>query len=171
MKIQLSKAISVKDYTEEVEAGIDMDKIVLKGESYPIRKKQPFSVVLRNEGKSAVSIRFKTELVLGIPCSRCLEEVPYEVSLDYEGKVDLDHPAEDEDLISDIEEKELDLDMLIFDEVVPQLPTRVLCREDCKGLCNTCGQNLNDGSCDCERTDLDPRMAKILDIFSNFKEV
>lgn len=171
MKIQLSKAISVKDYTEEVEAGIDMDKIVLKGESYPIRKKQPLSVVLRNEGKSAVSIRFKTELVLGIPCSRCLEEVPYEVSLDYEGKADLDHPAEDEDLISDIEEKELDLDMLIFDEVVPQLPTRVLCREDCKGLCPVCGTNLNEKECGCDRTVADPRMAAIQDIFKNFKEV
>ena len=65
----------------------------------------------------------------------------------------------------------LDVDQLVHDEALLYWPERTLCREACKGLCPTCGQNLNDGSCNCTRTDLDPRMAKILDIFSNFKEV
>ena len=79
--------------------------------------------------------------------------------------------------LSPLEEKDyidgynLDVDQLVHDEALLVWPERILCKEDCKGLCTTCGQNLNDGSCDCERTDLDPRMAKILDIFSNFKEV
>ena len=67
--------------------------------------------------------------------------------------------------------KYLDLDILIFDEVVPKLPSRVLCKEDCKGLCPVCGTNLNEKECGCDRTVADPRMAAIQDIFKNFKEV
>ena len=47
---------------------------------------------------------------------------------------------------------------------------KVLCRENCKGICNRCGANLNLGSCKCDDAELDPRMSKILDIFNQFKE-
>ena len=62
----------------------------------------------------------------------------------------------------------LDVDKLISDEIVVALPTKVLCREDCRGLCSVCGQNLNHGTCDCDRHTGDPRMAAIQDIFRNF---
>ena len=65
----------------------------------------------------------------------------------------------------------LDVDKLVYGETLLNWPSRVLCSEDCKGLCKVCGQNLNQGTCNCDSTDLDPRMAKIRDIFSNFKEV
>ena len=72
-------------------------------------------------------------------------------------------PVNDEDYI---EGYSLNVDQLVHDEALLVWPERVLCRKDCKGLCSTCGQNLNHGSCSCRPTDLDPRMAKILDIFS-----
>ena len=62
-------------------------------------------------------------------------------------------------------------DALIYDEILTGFPMKVLCREDCKGICRTCGINLNDKTCSCGRTDLDPRMAAIQDIFHQFKEV
>jgi uncharacterized protein len=36
-----------------------------------------------------------------------------------------------------------------------------LCRADCSGLCPTCGKDLNEGQCNCERTEIDPRWAKL----------
>mgnify|MGYP002540859040 CR=1 FL=1 len=171
MKIQLSKIISTKNYTETVEAWIDMDEIKLKGVSYPIRKKDKFPVILKNEGKNVISIAFDTEVILAIPCDRCLSEVLYSVDIDFCQEVDFSNPSEEEDILSCIEDKVLDLDALIFDEVVPQLPSKVLCREDCKGLCPVCGTNLNEKECGCDRTVADPRMAAIQDIFKNFKEV
>mgnify|MGYP000010876714 FL=1 len=169
MKIQLSKFISVPKYEETVEASIDLNEIKLKGVSYPIREKNDFSIVFRNIGKDKISFAFETEVTLGIPCSRCLEEVSYPVSV----KVmkELDFSDLDEEDSSYIEDKELDLDILIFDEVVPKLPSKVLCKEDCKGLCPVCGTNLNEKECGCDRTVADPRMAAIQDIFKNFKEV
>ena len=65
---------------------------------------------------------------------------------------------------------ELDVDRMIHNELLVQWPLRVLCREDCKGICSRCGTNLNYNNCDCEKQSLDPRMAAISDIFSKFKE-
>ena len=60
---------------------------------------------------------------------------------------------------------------LVRNELIVQWPIRVLCKDDCKGICSRCGANLNIQTCDCDTTGLDPRMAAIKDIFSKFKEV
>jgi uncharacterized protein len=66
---------------------------------------------------------------------------------------------------------ELDVDKLVYAEILVNWPMKVLCKEDCEGICKVCGANLNKGDCGCQRTELDPRMAAIQDIFSKFKEV
>ena len=122
-----------------------------------------------------------------IPCDRCLDSVIVPFELDFceavavseaEGpEVDsegseaemADEPVLDPDCL--IEGYHLDVDKLLFGEALLNWPSRVLCKEDCKGLCPVCGQNLNHGDCGCERKALDPRMAKVLDVFSKFKEV
>jgi uncharacterized protein len=61
---------------------------------------------------------------------------------------------------------------LVYDEVLTEWPLKVLCKEDCKGICSQCGANLNHETCSCKHEErLDPRMAAISDIFSKFKEV
>ena len=65
----------------------------------------------------------------------------------------------------------LDVDQLVRDELLLNLPMKVLCDEDCKGICNRCGANLNYETCDCDRSVPDPRMSVIQDIFKQFKEV
>ena len=67
--------------------------------------------------------------------------------------------------------RELNLDRMVHDEILVNWPDKVLCRENCKGICPVCGQNLNDKDCGCDRVVLDPRMAKFQDIFNEFKEV
>ena len=57
----------------------------------------------------------------------------------------------------------LELDALAEEDLVLNLPSKVLCQEDCKGLCPTCGKNLNDGPCDCKEP-VDPRLAGLLDL-------
>ena len=168
MKIQLSKIISVPKYEETVEASIDLNEIKLKGVSYPIREKNDFSIVLEILERIRYHLHLRQKYAWN-PCSRCLEEVSYPVSMQV--MKELDFSDLDEEDSSYIEDKYLDLDILIFDEVVPKLPSRVLCKEDCKGLCPVCGTNLNEKECGCDRTVADPRMAAIQDIFKNFKEV
>jgi uncharacterized protein len=61
--------------------------------------------------------------------------------------------------------KTIDLDPIVREQVLLALPVTVLCREDCKGLCSTCGQDLNEKDCGhSEKKEIDVRLAKLKDI-------
>ena len=69
----------------------------------------------------------------------------------------------DADDNSFIEESNLDVERLVYKELLINMPMKVLCSEDCQGISNRCGSD--------DTTELDPRMSKIKDIFNKFKEV
>jgi len=60
----------------------------------------------------------------------------------------------------------LDVEQLIWNELLAQWPMRVLCKEDCKGLCSRCGADLNLGPCSCGR-EPDPRLAALASLLEN----
>lgn len=101
-----------------------------------------------------------------VTCGRCLEAIPWSVSERFavELRPAAKSPtAEDLDLDGDdlevkfIEENVLDLEEFAAEQVNLALPMRALCDEECRGLCLTCGTNLNaDGACKCE-PEIDPR--------------
>jgi uncharacterized protein len=101
-------------------------------------------------------------------CGRCVEEFsfvldqPFEFILTPETKTSA-HGAEElhrDDLgLSHYSSDEIDLAPLIAEQVMLALPTRPLCGENCRGLCGSCGVNLNNDSCDCSKVERDPRMA------------
>ena len=66
---------------------------------------------------------------------------------------------------------ELDTDVLIGNEILVNWPVKILCKEDCKGICPKCGRDLNQGDCGCDTFEPDPRMAVLKDIFIANKEV
>ncbi len=59
----------------------------------------------------------------------------------------------------------MDFDKLVNTEILPEMPMKVLCNEECKGICPKCGTDLNEKDCGCDRISADPRMARVLDIF------
>jgi uncharacterized protein len=63
--------------------------------------------------------------------------------------------------------KTIDLDPIIREQVLLALPMQVVCREDCRGLCGMCGQDLNEAACGCESKRIDPRLAVLKDIKLN----
>ena len=65
-----------------------------------------------------------------------------------------------------LEGNELDLDDVLSTCFILDMETKFLCREDCKGLCSTCGKNLNDGPCGC-RKQTDPRFAVLEQLLDN----
>ncbi len=70
-----------------------------------------------------------------------------------------------DDLIRSVYEGDaVDLDELVREQILLALPTRTLCREECKGLCPECGANLNAGECDCAQKEIDPRWAALADL-------
>jgi len=99
------------------------------------------------------------------PCRLCLEDV--KVDVDEEVHVILAElgaeEADDPDVfLYDPSQRELDLRPAIRETWLLTAPAYVQCREDCKGLCPTCGTNLNESSCNCTTTEKDPRWDALL---------
>lgn len=67
-----------------------------------------------------------------------------------------DESVSDEYIVIDADQ--FDLDDLFSGEVLLALPSKILCKDDCKGLCTVCGHDLNQGECGCDRRILDPRL-------------
>ena len=174
MIIDISKV--VKSINKEVsqEVSIELTSFESRLGEFPIMQKSPVVLTITNQENKTLFIRGKVDVTLSIPCGRCLEEVPTQICFDIDKKLDInesilvDDEMEENDYLIGFE---LDVDKLVYAEILVNWPMRVLCKEDCEGICKVCGANLNKGDCGCQRTELDPRMAAIQDIFSKFKEV
>ena len=94
-------------------------------------------------------------------CDRCMADVDKRVDLSFDREI----------LLAD--GHSLDLDELIREEAILNFPQKVLCREDCLGICEICGKNKNENACECQRKEAaDIRFAGLKELFeNNFKEV
>ncbi len=100
-------------------------------------------------------------------CARCAEEYTFTLEAPFTfvlaprpalGGEERELSAEDMAL-SFYEGTEIDVTPLVHEQAILALPTRPLCREDCRGLCARCGANLNAGTCRCTADSSDPRLA------------
>ena len=90
-------------------------------------------------------------------CDRCGEEFESLKEMDLDATVVEENPEDDPSFFV-LEGNEIDLDEILSTLFILDMETKFLCREDCKGLCPTCGKNLNLGPCGC-RKPIDPRFA------------
>jgi uncharacterized protein len=97
-------------------------------------------------------------------CRRCLKPVTgrldCEVREMYRLRRPHEGPTEDEETY-ELDPDHLDLEPLVRDALLLELPLAPLCRESCLGLCPTCGSDLNEGPCDCPSPVVDPRWAAL----------
>ena len=109
-----------------------------------------------------------TELELA--CSRCLEPfrlrgqraVRHPLLPASEASTEPEREVEEEDLeTSYYRDDQIDLNELLREQFYLALPMKPLCQDACKGLCSTCGTNLNTGRCDCAPAWEDPRLAAL----------
>ena len=106
-----------------------------------------------------------------VDCDRCLKavEVPVEVEFETsflpaasaEGATDNVELQAEDLAVSVFEGEAIDVDEVVREQILLALPTRLLCGEECRGLCPTCGADLNQAHCSCERRETDPRWAAL----------
>lgn len=98
-------------------------------------------------------------------CARCLEAVEGVFSLDFErtvaaeGTITEEQLEENEDSYVMIRDGKLDVDEALREELLMCFPMRLLCSEDCPGLCPKCGKPKKLGDCGCSEKEIDPRLA------------
>lgn len=176
MLVSLSEIMNLPaDEVQEKNVSYDADSFERCGVAYPVLEKEDVTLNITNLGGRKVKIEVKTKVVLSIPCDRCLSEQRVEIPVSSEVEIDFNESSEER--INDLNEigyidgYDLDVDRLVYEEILLGFPMKVLCKENCKGICKVCGANLNQGECGCNRAEPDPRMSVIRDIFNNVKEV
>lgn len=97
-------------------------------------------------------------------CVRCLGEVSRELTVDLQELYVYPGSEAEADEASRLQGDLLDLEPILRDQVVLDLPFRPLCRDDCEGLCAVCGANLNDDPGHGHEAPMDPRWAAIADL-------
>lgn len=175
MLIHLSEIMSVKDKVQHVVVPIDMECFKLDGTEYSFVKKNPLDLTITCTGERKVFLEGSTEVSLMLPCSRCLEDVETTFEIGISKELDFRENAQDRiddlDEVNYIEGYDLDIDCLVYNEILLDFPLKVLCSDNCKGICSVCGTNRNKGTCQCDRTVIDPRMSVFQEVFEKFKEV
>ena len=175
MLIDLSGVLSEQHTGVNTIAELEMNEFPGGEGVYKILKKDPVHIRVSHLKGRELRVQGEADLTIQIPCDRCLTEVPVDFKLEFDRHIDVDDKeavrADELDEANYIDGYDLDVDRLLCNEILVGWPMKILCREDCKGICSICGQNLNEGACNCEDTGLDPRMSVIRDLFRNFKEV
>jgi uncharacterized protein len=105
-----------------------------------------------------------------VECDRCLQPVELPVNADFAleyipgSEYESSKAAELTDAemsVSVFDGDAIDVDEIVKEQVLLAVPTRMLCREDCKGICPECGSDRNSGECACVTDDIDPRWAAL----------
>ena len=181
MFIHLSDVLSAEGKTVTCEVPVGFDAVSYHGRKRKLVKASPMKLVLHNAGDKKVEIDLSCELSLKLPCDRCLEMTEVNLSIDSFIEIDMNEPISEElseeemeaerermDNQTFVEGYQLDCDKLLMEEIRFSVPEKILCKEDCKGICYSCGKNLNLGPCGCEDKPKDLQMSAILDLFNSF---
>lgn len=102
-----------------------------------------------------------TTTIHGI-CDRCATEFSREIDFPIDAVLvtELSNEENEDEWVFPLVGDSADLDDIVRTVFVLNLDSKLLCKDDCKGLCCRCGKNLNDGPCTCEK-EIDPRWAAL----------
>ncbi len=169
MSIELSAFLQTEDITKEYLPEIGDAGVKVDGIEYALTFKEPLRLIITSLGGGRIKIVYTCKATAAIPCARCLKPVDTLFVIKGTCEADLNDPDESDSFF--IDKTVLYPEALLLDEILMQWPIRVLCKEDCKGICSNCGADLNAADCGCDRKTPDLQMSAIKDIFSQYKEV
>ena len=149
----------------QIDASVPPDDALFHGVAFEMLGPLEVQLEVQQAGHDVV-VRGRLDGEAGLACRRCLQAVSVPISeevalLFREGVSEAD--AEDAEIYP-LPEKgnELDLTHALREHLVLAVPEFAICREECKGLCPSCGTNLNENTCSCEPEHVDHRWAALL---------
>jgi len=142
---------------------VRLEPLELGGQTYAPTPESPTVRLDISRPSGGYAFRLRFPLRIEGPCMRCLDPAAIDVEIDAR-EVD-HHDTDDEELRSPyVVDDELDIGRWAHDAAVLAIPTRLLCRPDCPGLCPVCGESLNDGKPHAHDRAPDPRWDKLRDL-------
>ena len=167
MQLDLRSIIHVPGASLPFQFELDLSGLDFYGEkpfAHPVR----VSGTVRNMA-DALLLEGTAETTLELACDRCLKPFSQELTLPVSTLLAEELEDEENDEIVLLENGEADLDEIFTTALVLSMDAKHVCSEDCKGLCPTCGANLNDGPCGC-RKEIDPRLAALAQLLDKENE-
>lgn len=165
MLIDLKHIFATDNSSLPIEYSLDLSSTEVSG-VYPLKKPVTVSGIVSNKA-SLVVLDAVITYEYSAPCDRCGTETERMHTLRLNKSLAVSIEGEESDSILTVPDMKLDLDELLYSEVIVNLPMKHLCKEDCKGICPKCGKNLNDGKCGCPEKEIDPRLSALAELLNN----
>jgi len=153
--------IAVGDVIEREDV-LELDEATIGGQRFVFDPPRPTGRLTLSRATTGMVFSLAFEATPRGPCMRCLDEASVQLEIkatEYEATDASPDPDELENpyLRDDV----LDVSAWARDAVILALPDKILCAEDCEGLCSSCGRRLAEGSCDCGPPPPDTRWSKL----------
>lgn len=143
---------------------VDLEPLDLGGQRYVPIPESPEAAITLTQTSSGLVLELELEARILGPCVRCLADAGLDVRVaarEYQAS----SPGESDELTTPyVEDTRLDLSAWAHDAVALALPDKILCREDCAGLCPVCGKDLNREPHEHEGEEADPRWAALAEL-------
>ena len=147
---------------KRLDAPVRLEPLEMGGQTYVPTPASPTVRLDISRPSGGYAFRLRFPLHLEGPCMRCLD--PATIDLEIDAREVDQRDTEDEELLSPyVVDGELDIGRWAHDSAVLAIPTQLLCRPDCAGLCPVCGESLNDSDPEAHQHDsgIDPRWDKL----------
>lgn len=160
MLLGLSKIIDSPGASVPFSTSVDLSDLRY-GISCPVSEPVVAQGVIRNTAGVLLMKGSLTTSIHGI-CDRCATEFDRDIEfpIDVVLVTELSNEENEDEWVFPLVGDSADLDDIVRTVFVLNLDSKLLCRDDCKGLCYQCGKNLNNGPCNCQK-ELDPRFAAL----------
>jgi len=160
MLLGLAKIIDCPGASVDFSVSVDLSDLCY-GVTYPVSEPVKAEGTIRNTAGVLVMKGDITTTIHGT-CDRCASDFDRDVliPLDVVLVTEMANEENEDEWVFPLEGDSADLDDIVRNVFVLNLDSKLLCKEDCKGLCHRCGKNLNKGPCNCQK-ELDPRFAAL----------
>ena len=160
MLLGLSKIIDCPGASVAFSTSVDLSDLCY-GVTYPVTEPVLANGTVRNTAGVLVMTGNISTTIHGV-CDRCANDFDrdVEIPIDVVLVTELSNEENEDEWVFPLEGDSADLEEIVRTVFVLNMDSKLLCKDDCKGLCCRCGKNLNDGPCGCQK-ELDPRFAAL----------
>ena len=162
MIIDLKSIFVNENASKTIDYSLDLSDVEFSG-VYPLKKPVKISGTVSNKA-SLVRLEAVISYEYDAHFDRCGTDTTTKYSVKVDKSLAASIEGEESDTILLVPDMKLNLEEFLYSETIVSLPMKHLCKGDCKGICQKCGKNLNEGECNCPKKEIDPRLAALADL-------
>jgi len=171
--LDLTALVLAPGEATELSVALPLPAVTSGGQQYEIEPRPTPAVIDISVGTTGRTFRLRLNGDLIGACWRCVAETHTPFSIDsWEYQENGRAPDLDEDGLdcAYLRAELLDVSRWAQDTIVEGLPTTIVCRPDCAGICSGCGTDLNTGTCSCQHSEVDPRWSGLAELAERLKD-